>query len=224
MLPLMDRGIFITLEGVDGSGKTTQLNLLSEWLVQNGISPVMTRQPGGTETGERIRSIVLNSQTSPLAPNAELALMFADRAQSIQEIILPSIKERRVILCDRYTDSTEAYQGGGRQVSLELISSLHRLLCNNLQPDLTILLLPSFERSLARARSRNQQTIAASGPDEDRFEREQDDFHRRVFEQYRAIAAREPNRVLAIEGDHTIEEVHSRIIAAVQPLVAHLIG
>jgi len=141
--------------------------------------------------------------------------MFADRAQAIAEVIQPALEQGRIVLCDRFTDSTEAYQGGGRQLGSEPVLELHRLLCGNLQPDLTILLLPSLESSLVRARRRNQRVQAQNGQDENRFELEQDAFYARVWEKYREIALREPHRVVLIEGDNSIDEVHEQIVAAV---------
>src|ERR1017187_5145948 len=136
----MLRGLFITLEGLDGSGKTTQINRLAAWLTKRGHTHVVTRQPGGTATGERIRALVLDSRATGLDPMAEMALMFADRAQAIAEVIEPALEQGRIVLCDRFTDSTEAYQGGGRELGSEIVLKLHRLLCGNLQPDLTLLL------------------------------------------------------------------------------------
>jgi dTMP kinase len=213
----MPRGLFITLEGLDGSGKTTQIKRLAAWLKESepALDPVVTRQPGGTITGDRIRSLVLDSRSTGLAPMTEMALMFADRAQAIAEVIQPALEQGRIVLCDRFTDSTEAYQGGGRELGSGPVLELHRLLCGNLQPDLTILLLPSLESSLVRARRRNQRVQAQNGQDENRFELEQDAFYARVWEKYREIALREPHRVVLIEGDNSIDEVHEQIVAAV---------
>jgi len=213
----MPRGLFITLEGLDGSGKTTQIRRLAAWLKKRfpAEDPVLTRQPGGTETGDRIRTLVLDSRSSHLAPMTEMALMFADRAQAIVEVIQPALDQGRIVVCDRFTDSTEAYQGGVRQLGSEPVLELHRLLCGNLQPDLTLLLLPALELSLERARRRNQRAAEQEGADEARFEQEQGDFYRRVWEMYREIAAREPERVVLIEGDLTLDEVHEKIAEAV---------
>jgi dTMP kinase len=213
----MPRGLLITLEGLDGSGKTTQIERLSVWLKKRNPKAkiVVTRQPGGTALGDHIRALVLDSRSTGLAPMAEMALMFADRAQAIAEVIQPALDAGKIVLCDRFTDSTEAYQGGGRQLGFAPVLELHRLLCANLQPDLTLLLLPSLESSLLRARRRNQRVAGQSGLDEGRFESEQDAFYRRVWEKYREIAAREPVRVVLIEGDLSIEEVHEAIAAAV---------
>jgi dTMP kinase len=174
---------------------------------------ILTRQPGGTTTGDRIRALVLDSRSSGIAPMTEMALMFADRAQTIAEVIQPALERGKIVLCDRFTDSTEAYQGGGRQLGSEAVLELHRLLCGNLQPDLTFLLLPSLELSLARARRRNERAKAQSGRNEGRFEAEQDAFHSRVWRKYREIATRDAHRVALIEGDLTIGEVHDRIVA-----------
>ncbi|HTB97671.1 MAG TPA: dTMP kinase [Terracidiphilus sp.] len=211
----MQRGLFITLEGLDGAGKTTQIKRLAVWMQKRGLSPLVTRQPGGTPTGDRIRALLLDSDSQAIAPMTEMALMFADRAQAIAEVIEPALASGRIVLCDRFTDSTEAYQGGGRQIGSETVLSLHRLICGNLQPDLTLLLLPSLEGSLDRARRRNDRQIANDGKDENRFEQEQENFHNRVWHKYREIAAREPNRVVLIEGNLAIDEVHEQIVEAV---------
>jgi dTMP kinase len=212
----MPRGLLITLEGLDGSGKTTQMRRLAAWLKRRfPDEPVVTRQPGGTETGDRIRSLVLDSRQTGLAPMTEMALMFADRAQAIAEVIQPALDLGRIVVCDRFTDSTEAYQGGGRQLGSQAVLELHRLVCNNLQPDLTLLLLPSLEISLERARRRNQRALDQEEPDESRFEAEQDAFYRRVWEKYREIAKRDPGRVVLIAGDLSIDEVHEQIVEAV---------
>ncbi len=211
----MLRGLFITLEGLDGSGKTTQIKRLAAWLQRRGFDPVLTRQPGGTATGDHIRALLLDSRSTGLAPITEMALMFADRAQTIAEVIDPALVAGRLVLCDRFTDSTEAYQGGGRQLGSQLVLEMHRLICGNLQPDLTLLLLPSLSVCLDRARRRNDRVAAQTGQDENRFEQEQEAFYQRVWEKYREIAAREPQRVILIEGNLTIDEVHEQIAEAV---------
>jgi dTMP kinase len=220
----MTRGLFLTLEGLDGSGKTTQINRLAAWLKKRGPEALITRQPGGTETGDRIRALVLDSRSTGLVPMAEMALMFADRAQAIAEVIQPALAAGRIVLCDRFTDSTEAYQGGGRELGSETVLELHRLICGNLQPDLTLLLLPGLEASLKRARRRNQRVAEESGKDEGRFEQEQDAFYGRVWRKYREIVLREPERVVLIEGDLTIDEVHQQIVEAVAERLALLKG
>lgn len=211
----MPRGLFITFEGLDGSGKTTQLKRLLAWFQKRGVEPVVTRQPGGTATGDRIRELLLDSRSVGLSPRTEMAMMFADRAQAIAEVIDPALSAGKIVVCDRFTDSTEAYQGGGRELGSALVLDLHRLICGGLQPDLTVLLLPSLNGSLHRARRRNDREVANSGKDEGRFEQEKDAFYTRVWEKYREIAAREPQRVVCIEGDLSIDEVHERVVQAV---------
>jgi dTMP kinase len=211
----MQRGLFITLEGLDGSGKTTQIKRLASWMERRGLKPVLTRQPGGTATGDHIRALLLDSGSTHIAPMTEMALMFAARAQAIAEVIEPALDAGKIVLCDRFTDSTEAYQGGGRELGSKAVLELHRLICGDLEPDLTLMLLPSLESSLARARHRNEHATSKTGQDEGRFEQEQDAFYRRVWEKYREIAAREPDRVVLIEGNLTVDEVYEQIVEAV---------
>ncbi len=155
------RGKFITFEGLDGCGKTTQLERLAGVLRQQGIDVVTTREPGGTEIGERIRAVLLDSRTAGLDAHAEMALMFASRAQQIAQVILPALEAGQWVLCDRFTDSTEAYQGGGRQLGSEAVLRLHEVLCRGLWPDLTILMDTDVSASVARARRRNKAALRA---------------------------------------------------------------
>jgi dTMP kinase len=215
----MPRGFFITFEGLDGSGKTTQLRRLATSLAAEGHHVVTLRQPGGTALGDRIRGVLLDSRSEaslgPIDPIAELTLMFADRAQAIAEVIEPALAASSIVLCDRFTDSSEAYQGGGRQLGTERVLALHAAVCGTLQPDLTLLLLPSLEASLGRARRRNHRTTQAHGTDENRFERESDEFYRRIHAAYTRIADREPHRVVPIHDDDGVEEIHQMIQAIV---------
>ncbi len=211
----MSRGFFLTFEGLDGSGKSTQLRKLAAHLEGQGLPITVTRQPGGTRIGDRIRALLLDSRTESLDPVAELGLMFSDRAQCIAEVIRPALDAGRIVLCDRYTDSTEAYQGGGRQLGSDAVLRLHEVMCGGLNPDLTILLLADFDRSLKRARRRNDRA-AGNGKDEGRFETEDRLFYQRVFEKYREIAAREPSRVAVIEGDQSIPAIHRQIVRVVE--------
>jgi dTMP kinase len=215
----MPRGFFITFEGLDGSGKSTQLRLLARTLQAQGRAVTTTRQPGGTELGDQIRAVLLNSATQNVAPLAEMALMFADRAQSIHQIIEPALAEGHVVLCDRFTDSTEAYQGGGRGLGSERVLELHRAVCGDLWPDLTILLLPSLEASLARARRRNGRQMA-QGTDENRFEAEGRAFYERVFLKYQEIAAREKLRVVTIAEDASVDTIEKRTVEIVEERLA----
>ena len=246
----MPRGTFITFEGLDGSGKTTQMRRLAAWLTSSGHNVVTLRQPGSTALGDRLRAVLVDSRSEsalgPITPLAEMALMFADRAQAIAEIISPALAAGSIVLCDRYTDSSEAYQGAGRHLGSSRILAMHAAVCNNLQPDLTLLLLPPLEAALARARRRNHryaathsqsqqsqpQSDSPPGPqpdsfpevqpaDENRFERESDDFYARIHAAYLRIAAREPHRVLIVanddSGDNSIDAIELRIRALVAP-------
>ena len=182
------------------------------------------RQPGGTPLGDRIRGVLLDSRTEAelggIAPAAEMALMFADRAQSLEHVIHPALAEGAVVLCDRYTDSSEAYQGAGRGLGSERVREMHEAVCNGFQPDLTILLLPPLEGSLIRARRRNERHTKTRGTDEGRFEREGDEFYGRVYEQYREIARRDSARVVAIEDEASIEAIAEHILAIVHERMA----
>ena len=211
----MSQGYFITFEGLDGSGKTTQIRKLEAKLTAEGRALVSLRQPGGTALGDRIRGVLLDSKSEAelggIAPEAEMALMFADRAQSLKQIIHPALAEGKIVLCDRYTDSSEAYQGAGRGLGSERIRAMHEAVCHGFQPELTILLLPPLAGSLARARRRNERHVKRSGADENRFEREGDAFYERVYAQYGEIARRDAARVVAIEDEAGIEEIAGKV-------------
>jgi len=225
MIPIVARrGKFITIEGLDGCGKSTQLEKLAGVLRAEDIDVVTTREPGGTPIGENIRAVLLDSRTAGLSPWAELALMFAARTQHIDEIILPALQAGKFVLCDRFTDSSEAYQGGGRKLGSEPVLELHKILCRGLQPDMTILMLSDVSASVARARRRNLSRVptvaeAGAGGDENRFEKESRAFFERVMNAYEAIARREPERVLAIDARPAPEVVHQKIVRAVRERV-----
>ncbi|HUX67037.1 MAG TPA: dTMP kinase [Terriglobales bacterium] len=192
---------FISFEGLDGCGKTTQAELLAAHLRQAGERVLLTREPGGTPLGERIRALVLGEGERP-APEAELALMCASRAQSVRELIRPALAGGAWVLCDRFHDATEAYQGGGRGMDGDVIRALHRLLCGDLQPALTLILELEPRASLARARR-----LPTAG----RFERESDAFFERVAAAYHRIAQREPQRCLLLPASGTPAEVAQRV-------------
>ncbi len=201
------RGRFITFEGLDGCGKSTQLEKLAGALRQQGVDVVTTREPGGTEIGERIRAVLLDSRTAGLDSHAEMALMFASRAQLIAEVIVPALEAGRWVLCDRYTDSTEAYQGGGRQLGTEAVLRAHEVLCRGLWPDLTILMDSDVSSSVARARRRNKE----AAQDENRFEKESRAFFTRVRNAFLEIARREPQRVVLVDARPALEVVGPEI-------------
>jgi dTMP kinase len=206
------RGKFVTLEGLDGTGKSTQMRKLATVLRAAGHKVVETREPGGTATGEKIRKVLLDSKTTGLSPLAEMALMFAARAQHISEVIEPALTAGNIVLCDRFTDSTEAYQGSGRRLGSDSVRELHRILCGNLQPDLTILLDSNAHASVNRARRRNRSTAANRGHDENRFEQEARSFFARVHLGYLAIAKREPGRVVMVDARGTPGQTHQKIM------------
>ena len=210
------RGRFITFEGLDGCGKSTHLEKLTAVLRDEGIETVTTREPGGTEVGEKVRAVLLNSRTRGLAPLAELALMFASRAQQIAEVIEPALQAGKWVLCDRFTDSSEAYQGGGRQLGSEAVLTMHRVLCGQTQPDLTILMDTDVAASVARARRRNKVATDNDEADENRFEQENREFFTRVHEAYVAIARREPQRVYVVDARRAIDVVHADIVKEVR--------
>jgi len=211
------RGKFITFEGLDGSGKSTQIEKLARTLRARDVAVTVTREPGGTSAGEKIREVLLHSTTSGLAPMTEMALMFASRAQHIHQIILPALAEGRVVLCDRFTDSTEAYQGGGRKLGTKPVLALHEILCGGLQPDLTILLDNEVVFSVERARRRNRQDRATRPEkDENRFEQESRAFFGRVRNAYLAIAEREPHRVQVVNARGTPQQTHAVIMEVVR--------
>jgi len=218
MRQMSRRGKFITLEGLDGTGKSTQMRRLAAALRATGHRVVETREPGGTASGEKIRKVLLDSGTAGLSPLAEMALMFASRAQHIAEVIEPALAAGSIVLCDRFTDSTEAYQGGGRKLGSDAVLELHRVLCGDLQPDLTLLLDSNLAASLGRARRRNKRAArsASRSHDENRFEQETRAFFARLREGYLAIAKREPGRVVMVDARGAPEQTHQRIVEVVR--------
>lgn len=208
------RGKFITIEGLDGCGKSSQLNRLATALTAEGITVVVTREPGGTAIGEKIRAVLLDSRTSGLSPWSELALMFASRAQQIDELIRPALESGKWVLCDRFTDSSEAYQGGGRELGSQVVLEMHRIVCRGFNPDMTILMDSEVAASVARARQRNLNRIDREQPDENRFEQENRRFFERVRDKYLEIAAREPARVVLVDARRPAEVVFPEILLA----------
>jgi dTMP kinase len=208
-------GIFVTFEGIEGSGKSTQARRLAERLRRCGHEVVLTREPGGTALGRRLRELLL-AEGSPVLPEAELLLYAADRAQHVAETIAPALARGAVVLCDRFLDATLAYQGAARGLGTEAVLALHRRPPLDLRPHRTVLLDLPPEHGLARARGRD-------GLDEGRFEAEPLAFHRRVREGYLAIAAAEPDRVrvVAAEGEEdAVEAAVSRALADLFPALS----
>ncbi|MFH0799318.1 MAG: dTMP kinase [Pseudomonadota bacterium] len=208
------KGTFITFEGVEGCGKTTQIRLLADCLKRKGQEVVLTREPGGTAIGDRIRAILLDAAHDGMAPVAELLLYAAARNQHVTEVIGPALEDGKIVLCDRYADATTAYQGAARRIDPEVIRQIHSIATGGLDPHLTILLDCAAEAGLARAHARNSKDAVAQS--EDRFEREEMEFHKRVREGYLAIALAEPKRVVVIDAARDAETIHQEILKAVE--------
>jgi dTMP kinase len=200
---------FITFEGGDGSGKTTQLKALESHLRARGKSCLSTREPGGTSLGDLIRQVLLEVGKQPITSPTELFLYLADRAQHIHEVIIPALERGKIVLCDRHTDSTLAYQGYGRGIDLGLLRSLNDIASQGIKPDLTLLFDCPAEIGLSRTAQRQSQT--ASGRNEDRFEREKIEFHERVRAGFLELARAEPHRFRIIDAARSSEEVGQEI-------------
>lgn len=192
------RGRFVTVEGQDGAGKTTNLSVIRNVLENSGIDVVQTREPGGTPWGEALRELVLDYRDMDIAPTAELLIIFAARAQHLHQVIEPALSSGKWVLCDRFTDATYAYQGGGRGISLDTIALLEKMVQGTLQPDLTLLFDVDVDVGSARAQRRSKA---------DRFESEQDSFKQAVRTQYLAIANQHPQRVRVIDASRSLEQV-----------------
>ncbi len=203
-------GRFLTFEGIEGVGKTTQVARLSAALKQRGIAHVVTREPGGTPLAESIREIVLKSGDEALPPTAELLLMFAARAVHLTNHIEPHLRAGRWVVCDRFTDATYAYQGGGRRLSTDDVRQLEAMVQGARRPDLTVLLDAPVEQALRRARQRN------AGAAADRFESERAEFFERVRNAYLARAAAEPARISTIDAGQSADQVAARILTLLE--------
>lgn len=201
--------MFITFEGPEGSGKSTQIQRLGEWFREAGRECVVTKEPGGTPISDRIRAIVLDSASAGMDPWAEVLLYSASRRQHVVEKIRPALERGELVLCDRYADATIAYQGYGRLIALDRLQTLNAWATEGVWPELTLLYDIDEETGLARAHQRN----AAMDVDEGRFEAEDLRFHRRVREGYLAMAVAEPKRFVVIDGRGTIDEVFERTLA-----------
>ena len=206
-----DRGRFITIEGQDGAGKSTNTRVIENFLTEQGIRFVNTREPGGTRFGESIRELLLNDSDDSIGDVAELLLMFAARAQHIQEVIEPALARGDWVLCDRFTDATYAYQGGGRELGMEAVATLEQLVQGVLRPDLTLLL----DLPVALGESR-----AGSRSDPDRFELQQNGFKQKVRETYLRLAEAQPERIKVIDASKSFDEVEATIRAVLREFVA----
>ncbi len=202
------KGLFITFEGPEGSGKSTQIKLLRQFLAERGHDVVTTREPGGTAAGDRIRSVLLDKDCGSLEPETELFLMLAQRSEHLKKVILPALKAGKTVLCDRYFDSSMAYQGHARGLKLERVRSVHEAFLPGFLPDLTVLLRIAPEVGLERARHGGSKQL-------DRMESETLDFHRRVLAGYDLVAAEEPDRFVVVEADGAPEKMADRIAAEI---------
>ena len=217
---MIKRGKFVTLEGVEGSGKTTQSALLCDYLRKQGIDVIETREPGGTDLGEKIRQILLSPVNSVPVPASELLLFLAARAQQVAEIMMPALESGTWVVCDRFSDATLAYQGYGRGIDTEVIRTLNDVATGGLEPDITILLDLDVETGIGRA-------IAGKGEfaeDEngDRMEKEDIEFHDRVRRGYLTLAQQEPDRIKVIPVTDSIEDVHRTTVTLIEPFLVKL--
>ncbi|NVN99617.1 MAG: dTMP kinase [Geobacteraceae bacterium] len=214
-------GLFITFEGVEGCGKTTQIRLLADALERSGKSVKLTREPGGCPIADKIRGILLDAANSEMTPTAELLLYAAARAQHIKEVITPAMKAGNIVLCDRFTDATLAYQGFGRGLDIDLIKKLNETATGGCRPELTILIDCPVEIGLGRAVARIEAGSAADKNHlrEERFERESLEFHQRVRNGYLKLAADAPERFVIIDGAGSVDEISTRIFEAVLPRI-----
>ena len=201
------RGIFITFEGMDGSGKTTQMHRLAERLRSLGRTVLETVEPGGPPIAQKIRRILLDSANQELSPTTEILLYFASRAQNVDEWILPALGRGEIVLSDRFTDSSLVYQGVGRALGIDTVIELERIACRGLKPDLTILVDVDAEASLTRARSRNQ----AQPHCETRMDDQAIEFHLKVYQAYHALAAAEPERVRVVDGRAEMDAIECAV-------------
>jgi dTMP kinase len=213
-----ERGVLISFEGNEGSGKSTQLKLLAARLRSEKFPVVENTEPGGTLVGQQIRRILLDPASGEIAPMAELLLMFASRAQAAASIIRPALNAGSVVLTDRFTDSSLVYQGSARGLGFEKIRELHRLTLGDLMPELTLYIEIDLEASLARAKSRNSGNNSAGN--ETRFDEQSLAFHQKVRDGYHRIAREEPGRFRIVDGSGTPEQVSARIWELVQPVLA----
>ena len=209
------RGLFITFEGPEGSGKSTQLRLLGKRLRAGGREVLETAEPGGTPIGLQIRRVLLDAANQELCPTAELLLMFAARAQNVDQAILPALGEGRIVICDRFTDSTLVYQGAARGMGAELVYEVDRIACRGLVPDLTLIVDIDVATGLARAHRRNQRAQEV----ETRLDEQSAEFHRKVRSAYHRLAEDEPRRVKLIDGSREEAEVAADVWAIMEPLL-----
>lgn len=206
----MKQGLFVTAEGTDGSGKTTQIALMKDYLQRKGYEVLLTREPGGTEIGEKIRTIILDPQNKGMSETTEMILYAAARAQLVYEVIRPALDMGRIVICDRFIDSSYAYQGFGRGIDKNIIEEINRAALGGLVPDITFFFDISPEIALKRR-------IESTG--RDRIESEEMDFHMRVYRGYKELAILYPERIRTIDSRRSVEEISEDIIASIDKFI-----
>lgn len=205
------RGYFITFEGPDGAGKTTQIRLLNDYLKAKGWDTVLTREPGGTPIGEKIRNIILDVENREMNPIAEMLLYAASRAQHVSQLIKPALEQGKIVLCDRFVDSSIAYQGFGRDLGIDMVEGVNHFALQGIIPDLTLLFAIDPEKGLERSRQRRKAM--------DRLEEEQLDFHKKVYEGFMALSRKYPQRFRVIDASLEIENIHKIVVDEIQQLL-----
>jgi len=204
------KGIFISVEGTDGSGKSTQINLLMEYLKNKGCDILFTREPGGTRISEKIRDIILDVNNKEMTAIAEALLYAAARAQHVEEKIIPAVNAGKIVICDRFVDSSIAYQGAARGLGSDVIMQINRFAINGMIPDITLFFDISPEKGILR--KKNEREL-------DRMESEKLDFHKRVYEGYKQICITYPDRIKVIDADDTVENVHEHVIRKIDEML-----
>ncbi len=206
----MKRGKFITVEGTDGSGKSTQIELMKQYLTGNGLDVVLTREPGGTKIGEKIRAIILDNKNEEMCDITEMLLYAATRAQLIHEVIGPAIEQGKIVIADRFIDSSYVYQGYGRGMGLEIVDAVNNVAINGIFPDMTVFFDISPEIALKRRMSKTGA---------DRIEEEDMEFHMKVYNGYKELAQKNPQRIKTVDSNRCIEEIAKDVIKLIDEII-----
>lgn len=204
------KGCFITVEGTDGSGKSTQIELLTRYLKDKGLDVVFTREPGGTAISEKIREIILDINNREMTGTTEALLYAAARSQHVEEKIIPAVNAGKTVICDRFVDSSIAYQGAARELGTEMIADINSFALHGIMPDMTLFFDLPPEKGILR--KKNEREL-------DRLEAEKLDFHKRVYEGYKALCKKFPDRIRAIDADRSVEEVHDEVVCEIDRLL-----
>lgn len=204
------KGCFITIEGTDGSGKSTQIKMLMDYLQSKGMEVVFTREPGGTDISEKIREIILDIDNKKMTGTTEALLYAAARSQHVEEKIIPALEEGKIVICDRFVDSSIAYQGAARELGADMIMGINHYALHGIMPDMTLFFDLSPEKGILR--KKNQREL-------DRLETEKLDFHNKVYDGYKNLCLKYPERIKAINADDTVENVHKKVINEIDGLL-----